>query len=237
MLCSSGSTCAQRLGCQHSNATAAAWPGSACPPPPAHFCPPSVSARLPIGTNLLHCPAVHVVELGAQSCSTYSPVDSPGPFPCGAHLPERPPPFPVPPPYMTPMPITPTVSSLMTDAICPLDLSCASRYPSVPTCPLAAGGGRDAGRQGLHAPILDLDGEEGLHGVQAGSGGARGRALLCADAAPRVLSGCWRGRAGPSLPLGGPGPPRRAARPRRPEPLRALPHRAGGGERWGFGGP
>lgn len=83
----------------------------------------------------------------------------------------------------------------------------------VPTCPLAAGGGHDAGREGLreglHAPILDLDGEVGLHavvgsggggggrtGAGAGADGARacgrlGRALLCASAAaaaPRVLS-------------------------------------------------
>lgn len=27
------------------------------------------------GTHLLHCPAVHIVILGAQSCSAYSPVD------------------------------------------------------------------------------------------------------------------------------------------------------------------
>lgn len=146
--------CAQRLGCQHSNATAATRSGSACPPPPAHLCPPSVSARLPMGTHLLHCPAVHIVEIGPQFCSAYSPVDSPGPFPCGAHFPERPPPFPVPPPCMTPLPITPTVSSLMTDAICPLDLSCASRTHQCPPARWLPGAAVMRGARGCTRPSL-----------------------------------------------------------------------------------
>lgn len=147
------------------------------------------------------------------------------PSPCSAHL------FNSHLPARHPCPSPLTMSSLTTDATCPPHLSCSPRTPSVPTCPLAAGGGRDAGRQGLNAPILDLDGEESLHGVEAGAGGARTRALLCASSAPRVLSGRRRGRAGPPLPLGGPGPgpPPRTARPCRPEPLGSLPHRAAAG--------
>lgn len=66
----------------HCCQSAPTWPGSDCPPPPAHLCPASVSARLPTGTHLLHCPAVHIFILGAQSCSAYSLV--------GVHFPVVP---------------------------------------------------------------------------------------------------------------------------------------------------
>lgn len=108
----------------------------------------------------------------------------------------------------------------------------------VPTCPLAAGGGHDAGRDGLrvglHAPILDLDREVRLHAVVGGGGAGTGgagaggrRALLCSSAtgSPRVLSGARRGRARPPLPLAGPGPPRSAARPLGAARRRPLPPR------------
>lgn len=62
------------LKCHHCR-SAPAWPGSACPPPPTHFVPTICQCLAATGTHLLHCPAVHIVILGAQSCSAYSPVD------------------------------------------------------------------------------------------------------------------------------------------------------------------
>lgn len=47
----------------HCCQSAPTWPGSDCSPPPAHLCPAFVSAQLPTGTHLLHCPAVHIVIL------------------------------------------------------------------------------------------------------------------------------------------------------------------------------